>query len=158
MSQNYGAKNLERCKRVTYVATGLNMVATVLMVALVLVFGRTMLGLFTDVPAVVELAMARIFWVASFEPISVLMEVSSSAMRGYGYSMPPAMATLICVCSVRLIWVWTVFAASPDYVTLMIVYPISWAVTVVPLLYLYVRLMKRIKRRFEERALEAEAA
>ena len=42
--------------------------------------------------------------------------------------------------------------------TLMIVYPISWAVTVVPLLYLYVRLMKRIKRRFEERALEAEAA
>ena len=158
VSQNYGAKNLERCKRATYVATGLNMVATVLMVALVLVFGRTMLGLFTDVPAVVELAMARIFWVASFEPISVLMEVSSSAMRGYGYSMPPAMATLICVCSVRLIWVWTVFAASPDYVTLMIVYPISWAVTVVPLLYLYVRLMKRIKRRFEERALEAEAA
>ena len=158
VSQNYGAKNLERCKRATYVATGLNMVATVLMVALVLVFGRTMLGLFTDVPAVVELAMARIFWVASFEPISVLMEVSSSAMRGYGYSMPPAMATLICVCSVRLIWVWTVFAASPDYVTLMIVYPISWAVTVVPLLYLYVRLMKRIKRRFEERAFEAEAA
>ena len=105
VSQNYGAKNLERCKRATYVATGLNMVATVLMVALVLVFGRTMLGLFTDVPAVVELAMARIFWVASFEPISVLMEVSSSAMRGYGYSMPPAMATLICVCSVRLIWV-----------------------------------------------------
>ena len=48
------------------------------------------------------------------------MEVSSSAMRGYGYSMPPAMATLICVCSVRLIWVWTVFAASPDYVTLII--------------------------------------
>lgn len=44
VSQNYGAKNLERCKRATYVATGLNMVATVLMVALVLVFGRTLHG------------------------------------------------------------------------------------------------------------------
>ena len=134
------------------------MVATCLMVVLVLVFGRAMVGLFTSVPAVMELALVRIFWVATFEPISVLMEVSSGAMRGYGYSMPPAMATLICVCSVRLLWVWTVFAASPDYVTLMVVYPISWAVTVVPLLILYVRLIKRIKSRFEARGLEAEVA
>ena len=159
VSQNYGARNLERCKRATYVAVGLNMVGTCLLVVLVLVFGRTLLGLFTDVPTVIELAMVRIFWVASFEPISVLMEVSSSAMRGYGYSMPPAMATLICVCTVRLIWVYTVFVASPKYLTLMIVYPVSWAVTVVPLLILYVRLTRKIKRKFEEReALAAELA
>ena len=159
VSQNYGARNFERCKRATYVAVELNMVGTCLLVVLVLVFGRTLLGLFTDVPTVIELAMIRIFWVASFEPISVLMEVSSSAMRGYGYSMPPAMATLICVCTVRLIWVYTVFVASPKYLTLMIVYPVSWAVTVVPLLILYVRLTRKIKRKFEEReALAAEPA
>lgn len=147
VSQNYGAGNLQRCRRATWVSMGLNFLATFLMIAVVVGFGRHLLGLFTDSADVIELAMTRIYWVVLFEPISVVMETVSDAMRGYGYSMPPAMVTLICVCSVRVIWVWTVFAAYHDYIVLMMVYPVSWAVTAVALCVLYWRHQKMLEQK-----------
>lgn len=157
VSQNYGAGNLPRCRRATWVSMGLNFVATFMMIALVVGFGRELLSLFTDSAEVIELAMTRIYWVVLFEPISVIMETVSDAMRGYGYSMPPAMVTLICVCSVRIIWVWTVFAAYHDYIVLMIVYPVSWAVTAVALCWLYYRHQKILEKkpRFAKQTAEA---
>lgn len=157
VSQNYGAGNLPRCRRATWVSMGLNFVATFMMIALVVGFGRELLSLFTDSAEVIELAMTRIYWVVLFEPISVIMETVSDAMRGYGYSMAPAMVTLICVCSVRIIWVWTVFAAYHDYIVLMIVYPVSWAVTAVALCWLYYRHQKILEKkpRFAKQTAEA---
>ena len=61
--------------------------------------------------------------------------------------MPPAMVTLVVVCSVRLIWVYTVFPLSPNYETLMMVYPLSWIITMVGLIILYVRLLRRVRNR-----------
>ena len=113
VSQNYGARNLERCRRVMWTAMGLNMLATILMTTLVLIFGRNLLGIFTHNPEVIALGMIRIFWVVLPQPISVVMDTLSGCMRGYGYSMPPAMVTLIVICSVRLIWVYTAFPLSP---------------------------------------------
>lgn len=147
VSQNYGAGNLARCRRATWVSMGLNFVATVLMIAVIVSFGRHLLSLFTDSSDVIELAMTRIYWVVLFEPISVVMETVSDAMRGYGYSMPPAMVTLFCVCSVRVIWVWTVFATHHDYIVLMMVYPVSWAVTAVALCWLYWRHQKILEKK-----------
>ena len=117
------------------------------MIAVIVSFGRHLLSLFTDSSDVIELAMTRIYWVVLFEPISVVMETVSDAMRGYGYSMPPAMVTLFCVCSVRVIWVWTVFAAHHDYIVLMMVYPVSWAVTAVALCWLYWRHQKILEKK-----------
>ncbi len=144
VSQNYGAGNLPRCRRATWVAMGLNFIATVAMVGVVMACARELLGLFTTSTAVMEIALIRILWVVLAEPVSVIMETVSGAMRGYGYSMPPAMTTLICICSIRLIWVYTVFAADPTYRTLIIVYPVSWVVTTVALAALYFRHQKTL--------------
>lgn len=152
VSQNYGAGNLERCRRSTRVSMGLNFVLSSALIGLVLVFGRTILGGITDDPAVLEYAWERVLWVVIFEPTCVVMEAMSGAMRGYGNSLPPAAATLVCICGVRLFWIWTVFAASPDFVTLMIVYPVSWAVTTVLLAVIYYRYMARLRRRMASSA------
>ena len=144
VSQNYGAGNLGRCRRATWVSMGLNFCASVMMIAVVLIFERSILGLFTHSEAVMEIAITRILLVVLAEPISVVMETVSDAMRGYGYSMPPAMVTLFCICSIRIVWVYTVFAADPTFDTLMIVYPISWAVTTLALTWLYFRHQKML--------------
>ena len=144
MSQNYGAGNLARCRRATWVSMGLNFCASVMMIAVVLIFERSILSLFTHSEAVMEIAITRILLVVLAEPISVVMETVSDAMRGYGYSMPPAMVTLFCICSIRIVWVYTVFAADPTFDTLMIVYPISWAVTTAALTWLYFRHQKML--------------
>jgi len=144
VSQNYGAGNLARCRRATWVSMGLNFCASVMMIAVVLIFERSILSLFTHSEAVMEIAITRILLVVLAEPISVVMETVSDAMRGYGYSMPPAMVTLFCICSIRIVWVYTVFAADPTFDTLMIVYPISWAVTTAALTWLYFRHQKML--------------
>lgn len=147
VSQNYGARNLERCRRVMWTAMGLNMLATILMTTLVLIFGRNLLGIFTHNPEVIALGMIRIFWVVLPQPISVVMDTLSGCMRGYGYSMPPAMVTLIVICSVRLIWVYTAFPLSPSYETLMMVYPLSWIITMIGLIGLYIRHQRMLRNR-----------
>ena len=147
VSQNYGARNIKRCARVMWVTMGLNMLLTVLMTAIVLVFCRELLGIFTSSEEVIALGMVRILWVVLPQPLSVVMDTLSGCMRGYGYSMPPAMVTLIVVCSVRLIWVYTVFPLEPTYETLMMVYPLSWVITMAGLIVLYVRLLRRINGR-----------
>ena len=147
VSQNYGARNLERCYRVMWVTLGLNMLMTIVMTGIVLLFSRELLGIFTNSEEVIALGMIRILWVVLPQPLSVVMDTLSGCMRGYGYSMPPAMVTLVVVCSVRLIWVYTAFPLAPTYETLMMVYPLSWVITMLGLITLYVRLVRRISRR-----------
>lgn len=144
VSQNYGAGNLARCRRATWVSMGLNFAATFVLLALVYTFAEDLLGFFSDNPEVIALGVTRILYVVLPEPVNVIMETVSDAMRGYGYSMPPAMVTLFCICTIRVIWVWTVFSASPDYATLMQVYPISWVITTVALCWLYWHHQKKV--------------
>lgn len=147
VSQNYGARNLDRCYRIMWITLGLNMLVTIVMTALVLLFSRDLLGIFTNSEEVIALGLVRILWVVVPQPLSVVMDTLSGCMRGYGYSLPPAMVTLIVVCSVRLIWVYTAFPLYPTYDTLMMVYPLSWLITMIGLIILYVRLLRRIRSR-----------
>lgn len=125
------------------------MLVTVIMTALVLIFSRDLLGIFTNSEEVIALGLIRILWVVVPQPLSVVMDTLSGCMRGYGYSLPPAMVTLIVVCSVRLIWVYTAFPMYPTYDTLMMVYPLSWLITMIGLIILYVRLLRRVRSRRE---------
>jgi putative MATE family efflux protein len=146
VSQNYGAGNLARCRRVTWVSMGINFIATACIAALTLYFGRDLLSFFSDRPEVIAIGMLRIWWVVAPEIISVVMETVSDAMRGYGYSLPPAIMTMCCVCGIRIVWVYTIFRVDSTFTTLMMVYPLSWFVTTLGLCWLYWRLMKKIER------------
>ena len=144
VSQNHGAGNLARCRRATLVSMGLNFAATFLLIGLVLLFERAVLGFFTSSEVVMAFALTRVLWVVTAEPINVVMETVSDAMRGYGYSMPPAMVTLFCISLIRVIWVYTVFAAEPTFQVLMTVYPVSWIITTIALTWLYFRHQKTL--------------
>ncbi|WP_290448986.1 MATE family efflux transporter [uncultured Parasutterella sp.] len=124
ISQNYGAGNVDRCKRITWISMGLNI-------------GFTLVGVFTQSEDIIALGMIRLWWVVVPEPLNAVMEVFSDAMRGYGYSLAPAIITVIVICSVRVIWVYTAFAMKPTYEVLMMVYPLSWLITSIGLGILY---------------------
>lgn len=147
VSQNYGAGNLSRCRRATWVSMGLNFGATLLMTALVLIFGHQLLGFFTHSDTVIAIGMTRIYWVVFPEPLNVIMETLSDAMRGYGYSLPPAILTLVVICSVRIFWVYTVFASNPSFEVLMAVYSVSWGFTTIGLCWLYIRHQRKLNLR-----------
>ena len=61
---------------------------------------------------IISLGMIRLLWVVIPEPLNSVMEVLSDSMRGYGYSLPPAIITVVVICTIRIVWVYSVFAAK----------------------------------------------
>ena len=145
VSQNYGAGNLPRCRSVTHWSLLLNIVAMLVLGACILVFMRPLLRIFNGDPMVVEIGTTRILYVVVPEIFAVFIDIFSVSLRGYGYSLMPAIVTLLCICGVRLSWVWLVFPHHPTFETLMIIYPISWAVTSMFLYLLYRFYLKHLK-------------
>ncbi len=145
VGQNYGAGNLSRCKRATWVSMGLSAIFMQTLCCFILFFAEEVLSLFNSDPEVIRLGVIRLWYIVLPELVNVLMEGLSGALRGYGISLTPAIITLICVCGVRVVWVFTAFAKIPTYATLMAVYPISWFLTMVFLIAAYVYHMKRLK-------------
>ena len=141
VSQNYGAGNLARCFQITKVGMALDVAFTVVMGALVIIFARPLLGLFNADEAVVELGIIRFWFIVAPQFLQVFIDVLSGALRGYGFSLPPALLALVGICGVRIAWLYTLFPASPTYGTLMACYPVSWLITgiFIGILYRYCR-------------------
>ena len=59
------------------------------------------------------------------------MDVIPGVIRGMGYSITPTIITLTGACFVRIIWVITIFQYFRSLKMLLIVYPISWSLTIV---------------------------
>ena len=145
VSQNYGAGNLPRCKRITWVTMLINGIFYLMVAATILIFAEPLLKFFNSDPNVVELGKLRLWYIVSPQLINVIMEIISGTLRGYGISMAPAILTLIGVCGVRITWLYTIFPQYPTYETLMIVYPVSWFVTMVLLCIAYRFYIKNLK-------------
>lgn len=131
VSQNYGARNLARCRRVTWIAIGLDGIFMGALSIFILIFCEELLSFFNADPKVIALGTIRLWYIVAPEIINIVLEGLSGALRGYGVSMAPAVLTLIGICGVRITWLFTLFMQSPTYETLMAAYPASWFVTTV---------------------------
>lgn len=144
VGQNYGAKNLRRCFRITKVAFGVEAAFLFVITALVLFFSETIIGWFSNDPEVISLGSTRLFIVGSTLYLNGIIDIISGSLRGYSYSLPPAIVVLVGICGSRITWLYTVFAAHHDFVTLLAAYPVSWLVTLLVLIYVYKSCRKRI--------------
>lgn len=142
IGQNYGAGKMDRCKKVIRADLLQSIGVTIVMTAVILLAARPLVRLFTNNPAIIEPARERIFFIVGFELVNVFMEIYSGAMRGFGFSLSPAIITLIGVCGIRIYWVFEYFPAHKNFTSLLMCYPISWILTAIGLVlcyYLYVR-------------------
>ena len=76
-----------------------------------------------------------------------IMDVLSGMLRGMGESMLPMVVSMIGSCLLRVVWIYTIFAADRTLPVLYLSYPVTWIVTeaVHFICYLYVK--KRVIRR-----------
>ncbi len=144
IGQNYGAGKYERCRDIVRKTLGVSWIFTMTLSALLLLLARPLLGLFTNDPLVIEAGLLRIKLLLYAETLNVLMDNLSGAMRGLGQSMVPAVTTLICVCGVRIIWVFTGFQVFHTWLSIMIVFPVSWAVNATFIVIGYLRTRNRL--------------
>lgn len=99
--------------------------------ALILPFGKPLLAIFNSDPEVVDTGYIRLVMVMLAHSFSMLFEVMSGYLRGFGISLTPAVLTMVGVCGIRIAWIQFVFPHSRTFRTIMTVYPISLAATAV---------------------------
>lgn len=129
VGQNFGAGNVRRCKRVLLASLVEAEVAELVVLAILLGLGHQIVAAFNPDPVVVSLGYLRICILFPSYMFSMAYENMSGYLRGFGISLPPAVITALSVCGWRFFWVSVVFPASPTFLTLLAIYPISLGCT-----------------------------
>ena len=153
VGQNYGAAQIDRCRKTLKLCIIENIIVTGLTMLIMLLSGRYLIGLFNSDPEVIEIGFTRLKIVYTSYIFSLLYEVMSAYMRGYGISLVPAILTMLGVCGIRILWIYTVFPMSRTFATIMTVYPISLAATAV--LIFIALIIYRPSKRYDHIALDS---
>lgn len=143
MAQNYGAGRADRCRRVFVLGMALAVACSMAANLGIAAFSAAFAGVFTTAPEVASYACLRIEHVLAFQFIACSYEIGGAAMRGLGYSMTPTVITVFGSCLLRVACIQWFFHHGYDYLDLMHLYPLSWAVTGVLALAAYTRISRR---------------
>lgn len=148
--QNYGAGDFKRVKRITWVCLMTVAAAGFIVGNLSYIFGRELLGIYiTDSPEAINYGMERLKFMVVPYFLCGIMDTTTGAMRGIGSSVIPMIITVVGVCVMRIVWIYTVFAI-PQYHTfsgLFISYPISWILTFAALFVSFTLVMRRKEKK-----------
>ena len=144
MGQNMGARKYSRLNKIVKASLLCSLLVSAVFIGIYSLFGTDLLHLYTSDAEVVSWAMRRLhifilgYWLCG------LMDCGSGFLRGMGYGTLPTVITLIGACGLRILWLFTVFAANHDYEVLLWGYPISWTVTFIALIICYFAARKRL--------------
>lgn len=146
-SQNFGAGQLDRCRRVFGLALIMSLVSALVLNVVLVLCRYGAISIFTTDPGVVQFASERMVTVLLFQSIACYYEMAGASMRGLGYSMTPALITIFGTCVLRLLWVWAFHGFDGEFSHLMMVYPVSWALTDIAMAVAYIRIFRKIRVR-----------
>lgn len=146
-SQNYGAGNLKRCKKIFWLCMLFGFIFTEILAVIFMVWDDFFVSIYTTSSAVAAYGLIRMHHVCSLEGITATYEVESAALRGMGKSVEPSIITIIGTVVFRLIWMVTIFRRIPTYEMLMNVYVASWIFTGIAIFIVYYQHMKKQERK-----------
>jgi putative MATE family efflux protein len=129
VGQNYGARQINRCKKTLILCIIEDFIASIISIAIILVSGKFLLSIFNNNPQVIDIGYSRLIIIFSAYIFSMLYEVMSGYLRGFGIALIPAILTIIGVCGVRIVWIYTVFPMNKNFHTIIMAYPISLSTT-----------------------------
>lgn len=148
-SQNLGAKQYARVRRVMWVCLSAVAMIGFGMGMLFYAFGPTLLSLYNTDPEVIRFGMIRMSHILPLYFLCGMMDVMVGQLRGTGFSIMPTIVSLTGACLLRVVWICTIFAANPTLEILYTSYPISWFATFAAHLLCYLTLGERKLKRIE---------
>ena len=129
--QNYGANKYSRCRQALKISLLEGAITLVISIGIVLISGKYLLAIFNNDTKVIELGYTRLILVMSAHIFSLIYEVISGYLRGFGISLVPAILTTLGVCVVRIIWIKLYFPQHQTFEAILTAYPISLSLTAV---------------------------
>lgn len=143
-SQNMGAKKFSRINRISLLGVGIVSTLGIVLGGCAVIFARPLLGIYNSDPAVIAIGVRRMYFICIPYFTGGIMDVMAGSMRGLGYSMLPTLVSLLGVCGLRMLWIFTVFANAPSLDVLFFVYPLSWVVTAAAHILCFIKARRNI--------------
>lgn len=150
MSQNYGAGKVERVKKSYFISLAYSFGVGLVLGALLLVFGRQFLALFTTEAVVIDAGMKRVRVMALAYCISAFMDCTIAASRGLDKTVVPTIIVVLGSCVFRVIWVYTIFARIHTIPALYLLYPCSWSLTALAEIIYFARCYRQAMKIFNK--------
>lgn len=132
-SQNYGANNFKRIRRVLVDSIVCVIVTGFVLGTLSVFFSDTLLSIYSKSPDVILAGQTRLRFICGTYFLCGMMDVMVGSLRGIGYSILPMIVSLLGACGLRLLWIATVFQIDRFHTiqTVYFSYPMSWLLTFV---------------------------
>lgn len=139
--QNYGNKNYKRVKGFVKHGLIIDFIGSTLVGIGAIIFGRTLLSMYTTDLNVVNIAFDMLEIVALFYPTYIFIEIISAALKACGDTANSMIITLIGICVVRVAYV--LFVPFTDVLQILYCYPLSWVITSIIFIVYYLIFKKK---------------
>ena len=128
-SQNYGGRKYKRIGRITLTCVGVVTAVGLGMGLATFAAGESLLRIYSSDPEVIQFGLKRMAVFGTTYFLCGIMDTMVGSIRGLGSSVIPMCVSIIGVCGLRVLWIFTVFQWSRSLTTLYLSYPVTWVVT-----------------------------
>ena len=142
--QNMGARRYDRLNKILLACVGAVSVIGLALGMAAYLGSDFLLAIYTTEPDVVTIGKIRLLYLCVPYLLCGIMDVFAGQLRGMGASLLPTVVTIVGVCGLRILWVYTIFAAMGTLEILYLSYPVSWAVTAAAHFVCYLILHRRL--------------
>lgn len=158
VGQNYGAKDFERIKRSVWQCLAFSVAVSIVCGWLAILFRYPLASLFINVneedsenvSKILQFMTEKMFIDCGLYFLCGAMEIMSHAMRAIGASVESMIIVLVGSCILRIVWIYLVFPYLPHtFMSLFIIYPITWLLTFAVTAAVLVSLFKKRKKQLE---------
>lgn len=135
--QNMGARKFDRVKHGAKVGIGMSVITTVVISALLLIFGRPVLNIFSNDPDVISYGLAMLKVLAPFYIFLSLSHAFNGIIRGAGITTVPMIVMITCWCGMRMLWILSMVPLFHNIDLVFAGWPITWAASALWLFIYY---------------------
>lgn len=146
-SQNYGAHQFKRITRVMWVCLGLVAATGLVLGNGAYLAGNVLLRIYSDDVEVIAYGLQRMSIICVSYFLCGMMDVMSGCLRGLGHSVIAMVVSMLGACGLRILWIYTIFAADRRLNVLYWSYPVTWTVTFLVHALCFAIVLRRIRRR-----------
>lgn len=145
--QNYGAGNLKRIDHILLYAVGLGCLWAITLGSLAYQGSSYILSIYTNDPHVIAHGREIMFIICHMLFVNCVMNIPFNVIRGMDHSIFPMVSTIFCVCGLRVVWIYTIFASFRSLTVLYLSYPVTKGLAAVTAIVYYLWLRKAVRRK-----------
>ena len=147
--QNFGAQKYHRIRKSVRICLVMAMGTAFFLSTVLYFWGSYVYQLFTADADVLHIGMNILHTMVPFYFTYVCIEILSGTMRGTGESLIPMIITCLGICVLRIVWIAIAVPQWHELKTVILSYPITWAITSILFIIYYLQggwLRRRIQR------------